>query len=175
MKKRSTLVIGGCRSGKSRYALELANQTADNNKIFMATSVPRDTEMKKRVTKHRAERGDSWQTEEIPVDIPRAMERLGKLSGVILVDCLTLWTSNLLAEGYEEEEIGQWITRLQTAVETARCPVILVSNEVGTGIVPENSLARQFRDMAGLVNQSLASSVTSVVWTVAGIPVTIKA
>jgi len=174
MKKQSTLVIGGCRSGKSSHALELANQTAVNNKVFMATSVPRDREMEKRVTKHRVERGDSWHTEEIPIDLPRAMERLGKLSGVILVDCLTLWTSNLLTEGYGEKDIGQWTARLQTAVENAHCPVILVSNEVGTGIVPENSLARQFRDMAGLVNQSLAASVTSVVWTVAGIPVTIK-
>lgn len=178
-KARITLVIGGCRSGKSRFALEAANQikadqTRGDQKIFLATSVPRDLEMDKRVAAHRAERGEDWQTIEEPIMIHDTIESASKTADVILVDCLTLWTSNLLFAEYDEPRIMEATTLLVAALEKSFCPVFLVSNEVGYGIVPENSLARQFRDIAGLVNQKIAAMADRVVLTVAGIDIPIK-
>ncbi|MEA1969724.1 MAG: bifunctional adenosylcobinamide kinase/adenosylcobinamide-phosphate guanylyltransferase [Thermodesulfobacteriota bacterium] len=174
MKNKTTLIIGGCRSGKSSHALEIANHITGSKKIFIATSVPTDHEMEKRVTKHKTERGESWQTAEVPVKISEKIEKLSKQADVILVDCLTLWVSNLLFNNFKEDEIFQRVEVLRKSLENSACPVILVSNEVGAGIVPENKLARQFRDIAGFVNQKIAATVDSVIWTVAGIPVTIK-
>lgn len=171
---RSTLVMGGCRSGKSRYALDAANQTAKDNKIYLATSVPSDPEMDDRVARHQAERGADWQTIEEPVDIHTSIAGAGPDTRVILVDCLTLWTSNLLFQGRDEAGVMESVDRLEEALADCPCPVFLVSNEVGYGIVPENSLARQFRDMAGLVNQRVATAVDRVILTVAGIDVQIK-
>lgn len=174
MENKTTLIIGGCRSGKSRHALDMANQMPGAKKIFIATSVPSDPEMEKRVMKHKLDRGDLWETAEVPIDIAAAVNRLSKEADVLLVDCLTLWVSNLLAKGHGEEDIFQACNELIHGLETAVCPVILVSNEVGSGIVPENEIARQFRDITGFVNQQIAAFVTSVVWSVAGIPVVIK-
>lgn len=174
MNNDTMLVIGGCRSGKSSYALELANQIPGNRKIFIATSVPTDREMENRVKKHVMERGELWITEEVPVSVPEKIALLSKDADVILVDCLTLWVSNLLFEGIEESALYQRTEELQHALRMALCPVFLVSNEVGTGIVPENQLARKFRDMAGFVNQKVAGEVARVTWMVAGIPVDIK-
>jgi adenosylcobinamide kinase/adenosylcobinamide-phosphate guanylyltransferase len=177
-------VIGGCRSGKSRFALNAANQMTGNQvkaapsgkvrKIFLATSVPRDPEMDKRVAAHQAERGEDWQTIEEPIMIHKTIERASKTADVILVDCLTLWTSNLLFAEYDEPRIMEATAFLAGALAKSCCPVFLVSNEVGYGIVPENSLARQFRDMAGLVNQKIAAMADQVILTVAGIEVPIK-
>ena len=171
---KTTLVIGGCRSGKSRYALDAANGLAKENKIYLATSVPTDAEMEDRVRRHRAERGPDWKTLEEPIEIHDAILSASESAAVVLVDCLTLWTSNLLFGGADEAGIMLAVDRLNRALEQAECPVILVSNEVGYGIVPENDLARQFRDMAGLVNQRVAAAVDRVVLTVAGIDVLIK-
>ncbi len=183
-KARITLVIGGCRSGKSRFALDAADQIIGNQvkadpagggrKIFLATSVPMDPEMDKRVAAHQAERGEDWQTIEEPVMIHEIIERASKTADVILVDCLTLWISNLLFAEYDEPRIMEATTLLAAALEKSCCPVFLVSNEVGYGIVPDNSLARQFRDTAGLVNQEIAAMADQVILTVAGIDVPIK-
>jgi adenosylcobinamide kinase/adenosylcobinamide-phosphate guanylyltransferase len=173
-KARITLVIGGCRSGKSSFALDAANQIQGDQKIFLATSVPRDPEMDKRVAKHLAERGDDWQTIEEPMLIHDTIEHASKTADVILVDCLTLWISNLLFAEYDEHRIMDAVGLLIAALEKSCCPVFLVSNEVGYGIVPENSLARQFRDYAGLVNQKIAAMADGVTLTVAGIDVPIK-
>ena len=169
-----TLVIGGCRSGKSRYALDAADQVKGGRKVFLATSVPRDPEMDKRVAAHQAERGQDWQTIEEPVMIHKSIEKASKTADVILVDCLTLWTSNLMFAEYEEAGIMNALDLLITALEQCSCPVFLVTNEVGYGIVPDNELARQFRDMAGLVNQKIAAMADRVILTVAGIDVLIK-
>jgi len=169
-----TLVIGGCRSGKSRYALDAADQVKGGRKVFLATSVPRDPEMDKRVAAHQAERGQDWQTIEEPVMIHKSIEKASKTADVILVDCLTLWTSNLMFAEYEEAAIMNALDLLITALEQCSCPVFLVTNEVGYGIVPDNELARQFRDMAGLVNQKIAAMADRVILTVAGIDVLIK-
>jgi len=167
------LVLGGCRSGKSGHALELA-QPIGPRRIFVATCVPHDAEMRERVTRHRHERGADWNTLEVPIDVADTIREHSPSAEVILVDCLTLWLSNLLEENQDVERIRARIDDLAEAVKAASCAVILVSNEVGAGIVPENRLARLYRDLAGWTNQAMAAACDRVVWTVAGIPVTIK-
>jgi len=172
--KGSIFIIGGCRSGKSSHALELAGQSQVNKKLFIATCVPNDKEMEKRVERHKRERSRQWETLETPVGIPDAITDNSPTCDVILVDCLTLWISNLFFEKKEMDEISDHVQRLTHSIKTAKCPVIIVSNEVGTGIVPENSLARHFRDVVGFANQNVAKSCDRVIWMVAGIPVQIK-
>ncbi len=169
-----TLVIGGCRSGKSRYALDMANRISGGRKLFIATSVPTDSEMEERVRIHRKDRGKYWITAEIPVDIPQKIKEASKSSNVILVDCLTLWVSNLLFNGFTHDAVTDITDELANALKQSSCPVILVSNEVGAGIVPENRLARLFRDTAGFVNQKAAAAADHVFLMAAGIPVKIK-
>jgi adenosylcobinamide kinase/adenosylcobinamide-phosphate guanylyltransferase len=167
-------VIGGCRSGKSAYALQTAEKVPAELKIFIATCVPQDDEMKRRIARHKKDRSQDWVTVEAPLDLPEAVLRNSSKADIILVDCLTLWVSNLLMENGDENKIEDTISRLMDALEKAACPIVLVSNEVGTGIVPENKLARQYRDIIGLVNQAVARTASKVIWMVAGIPVTIK-
>ena len=184
MSKTTTLVVGGCKSGKSSYALNLANEISEgialvdksstNRKVFVATSVPSDSEMEERVLAHKNERGENWLTIEEPILLSETIEEYSSKADVILIDCMTLWISNLLYKNYGKEKILVCIKELANSVKKAECPVILVSNEVGAGIVPENKLARVFRDIAGIANQELAKAVLNVVWTVAGIPVKIK-
>ena len=169
----SIFVLGGCRSGKSSYALELANQVP-GKKVFIATCVPHDDEMQQRVIRHQQERGLNWRAEEVPVNLSEAIPQLSSEADVLLVDCLTLWVSNLLSKTQEEEELFAHVHSLLESIQKCPVQIVLVSNEVGTGIVPENALARIFRDTVGMVNQKVASCVDKVIWTVAGIPVTIK-
>jgi adenosylcobinamide kinase/adenosylcobinamide-phosphate guanylyltransferase len=132
--------------------------------------------MRRRVARHQQDRGKSWNTLEVPIDLPGAITRNGSRADVLLVDCLTLWMSNLLTKTPKISEDGliESVDNLTRNLQTAICPVILVSNEVGTGIVPENQLARQFRDLMGLTNQRVAACADRVIWMVAGIPVKIK-
>ncbi len=179
MKKNITFVIGGCRSGKSSFALNQANLIHANSntqkpKIFLATSVPSDSEMEKRITKHQIERGKSWQTIEEPVKIHEIIDQYSKKASVILVDCLTLWVSNLMSISFDSTQIDNAVKDLKLSIKSCSCPLFLVSNEVGTGIVPENKIARQFRDLSGFVNQSMAKTADKVVMTIAGIDVQIK-
>ena len=172
--KEIVFVIGGCRSGKSSYAMQAAEKVPAEQKIFIATCVPQDDEMKRRVARHQKERSQNWVTVEAPLDLPEAILQNSRRGDVILVDCLTLWVSNLLIETGDEKKIEDTIPQLIEALQKATCPIVLVSNEVGTGIVPENQLARQFRDITGWVNQAVARCANKVVWMVAGIPVTVK-
>lgn len=172
--KKITLIIGGCKSGKSRQALEAANQHAGVKKIFIATAVPFDDEMKKRIGRHRHDRGGDWATVEAPVDLPGAIKSNSDEGCLIVVDCLTLWINNLLMETNAEAIIDSKVSELIETLENIDSPIYLVSNEVGAGIVPENPLARQFRDLAGSLNQLVASMADQVVWMAAGIAVTIK-
>jgi adenosylcobinamide kinase/adenosylcobinamide-phosphate guanylyltransferase len=171
--EQKILVIGGCRSGKSTHALCQAERIGER-RLFVATCVPKDDEMKARVSKHRKDRDESWNTLEIPVDIPEAITQYGPSTDVMLVDCLTLWLNNLLMETQNVDVIQERIHDLARSIETAECSVVLVSNEVGSGIVPENPMARLYRDLAGWTHQAVAEVCSKVVWTVAGIPVTIK-
>jgi adenosylcobinamide kinase/adenosylcobinamide-phosphate guanylyltransferase len=167
-------VLGGCRSGKSSYALEAAHKLSGDNKIFIATCIPHDDEMKQRVTRHRQERSQAWKTIEAPLLLPEAIIENSRRADALIVDCLTLWISNLLMDSADSEKIELQIPRLTDAITKSDCPIVLVSNEVGQGIVPENNLARQFRDLVGYVNQAVAGCADEVIWTVAGIPVKIK-
>jgi adenosylcobinamide kinase/adenosylcobinamide-phosphate guanylyltransferase len=172
--KEVVFIIGGCRSGKSRQALEMADGYPGDKKMFIATCIPRDEEMKQRVSRHRAERGQIWQTVEAPIHLPQAIAECSRQADALLVDCLTLWISNLLLVKSDDENIHERIQDLIRALDSAVCPVVVVSNEVGTGIVPENKLSRRFRDLVGSTNQAVAGCADRVAWTVAGIPVWIK-
>ncbi|MBI5593815.1 MAG: bifunctional adenosylcobinamide kinase/adenosylcobinamide-phosphate guanylyltransferase [Deltaproteobacteria bacterium] len=173
------LVIGGCRSGKSGHALQLADGIGNARKIFLATCIPQDDEMHQRVTRHQAERGAGWTAVETPLFLSEAIRDIGPNADVLLVDCLTLWVSNLMMEHADDPDASKELLAAQTrllieSLRAAACPVILVTNEVGAGIVPDNPLARRYRDAVGLVNQRIAACVDQVIWMVAGIPVKIK-
>ena len=172
--KETVLIIGGCRSGKSSHALALAEQTSAERKIFIATCVPRDVEMKQRVANHQRERDLSWKILETPVGVADAIRVHSLQSDVILVDCLTLWVSNLLMQEKNMDDIREYLQELLESLQSAPCPVFLVSNEVGAGIVPQNKLSRLFRDAVGMVNQNIAENADRVIWMVAGIPVPVK-
>jgi adenosylcobinamide kinase/adenosylcobinamide-phosphate guanylyltransferase len=174
LKKKITFVIGGCRSGKSSFALDQANKVAKKDKYFIATSQPLDPEMEKRVEKHQKERGKDWQTIEEPILIHEIVNEYSGRADVILIDCLTLWLSNLLYHSYDTDGVLEILSQFEKALLSCRCPVFLVSNEVGQGIVPENKLAREFRDLAGMIHQRMAKISDRVVMTVAGIDVEIK-
>jgi adenosylcobinamide kinase/adenosylcobinamide-phosphate guanylyltransferase len=123
---------------------------------------------------HKKQRSRAWTTLEVPVRLPEEISKNSQKENVILVDCLTLWLSNLILEHNDHETIDGHIRKLTQSLENAQCPIILVSNEVGTGIVPENRLARRFRDAAGFTNQKVAACADNVIWMVAGIPVGVK-
>jgi adenosylcobinamide kinase / adenosylcobinamide-phosphate guanylyltransferase len=164
-----TLVLGGARSGKSRHAESLI-AALPPPWIYLATAAAGDAEMAERITLHRARRGKDWQTIEAPHDLAAALTGAAS-NAPLLVDCLTLWLSNLmLAEADVEAETAH----LETALASRRAPVILVSNEVGAGIVPDNALARRFRDLQGRLNQRMAARADRVVLMVAGLPLVVK-
>jgi adenosylcobinamide kinase/adenosylcobinamide-phosphate guanylyltransferase len=130
--------------------------------------------MESRVLHHKKQRSRAWSTLEVPVRLPEAIRQNSRKENVILVDCLTLWITNLLLENNDQANIDGHIRKLIQSLEKAECPIILVSNEVGTGIVPENKLARIFTDIAGFTNQKVAACANKVIWMVAGIPVGVK-
>ncbi len=171
--KPITFVLGGCRSGKSSHALEMANRIP-GKRVFVATCVPQDAEMDERVRRHQAQRGRHWVTVEAPIFLSEEIQKQSHIAKVVLVDCLTLWISNLLIDGVEADRIDQHIDSLVAALQGSACPVILVSNEVGMGIVPENPLARRYRDQVGIVNQRVAECADQVIMTVAGLTMVIK-
>ena len=170
MPPRLTLILGGARSGKSREAEALATASLPPWR-YVATAEALDAEMAERIALHRQRRGDGWETHEAPLDLAGAVAALASEPGPILVDCLTLWLSNLMLGGHDLETA---ISRFEAALDRARSPVVLVSNEVGLGIVPENALARRFRDEAGRLNQRLAARADRVFLMVAGIKIEVK-
>jgi adenosylcobinamide kinase/adenosylcobinamide-phosphate guanylyltransferase len=166
---RITLVLGGARSGKSRYAEALVRDAGGG--IYLATAQALDDEMAARIARHRAERGNAWTTIEEPLELAAALERSAQAGRPILVDCLTLWLSNLMGT---ERAVERETARLITVLKTLPVPVVLVSNEVGLGIVPDNALARAFRDEAGRLNQAVAAAAGRVVLLAAGLPLVLK-
>lgn len=168
------LVIGGCRSGKSSHALALGEKLVGRRNLFVATCQPYDDEMTDRIKRHQKERGKHWQTIETPLEPEVVITDQGPGADVILIDCLTLWVSNLMMTYKDDTQILEAFYRLHHAIATPPCPIILVANEVGLGIVPENAMARRFRDLAGWCNQKMASVCNDVIWMVAGIAVPIK-
>jgi adenosylcobinamide kinase/adenosylcobinamide-phosphate guanylyltransferase len=171
---RVALILGGTRSGKSRYALSLAARFPAP-RLFVATCEPGDEEMCARIEEHRQERGPQWETRETPLKLAETLAGDRDGYGVVLVDCLTMWLTNLmLREPDNPAGLQQGLDDLLQTLAARRRPTILVSNEVGWGIVPENPLAREFRDQAGRLNQRVAQIADLVVLVVAGIPLLLK-
>ncbi len=165
-----TLILGGARSGKSSLAEHLVE--AAGGGIYLATAEAHDAEMSERILLHRERRGELWHTLEEPLDLAGALREGNKLGkGPVLVDCLTLWLSNLMAA---QKDIAQETDALISTLNEIDAPVIMVSNEVGLGIVPDNALARSFRDEAGRLNQQLAGVADRVVFVAAGLPLQLK-
>jgi len=167
-------VLGGCRSGKSNYALTYANEHWQSPKCFIATSEPLDQEMQSRITNHQKERGQDWHTIECPIKIYETILNESHKFNVMLLDCITLWVSNLMCQDLNEIAIKKQIALLLEALKNTACPIMIVSNEVGLGIVPDNAMARLYRDLVGFANQQITTISEQVVFMVAGIPMTIK-
>ncbi len=165
---RITLVLGGARSGKSRHAESLV-ASFPSPWLYVATAEPHDDEMAARIATHRARRGADWRTVEAPRDLVGAL--VAPSAGAVLVDCLTLWLSNLMLA---DLDIAAETARLEAALARATVPIVLVSNEVGFGIVPDNALARRFLDAQGRLNQQIAARADRVVLVVAGLPLVVK-
>lgn len=164
-----TLVIGGARSGKSTFAEGLIRQTSRPRR-YIATSEAWDAEMRDRISRHQRDRGENWTTVEAPLDLAAALAAADAREAV-LIDCATLWlTNHLLADHDLQAEVDH----LLAALAACLAPVVIVSNEVGWGIVPENALARRFRDEQGRLNQRLAGDAWLVVTVIAGLPLTLK-
>lgn len=170
MKKKIIFITGGARSGKSSFAIAEASK-AKGKKAYIATAEALDDEMKERIERHRKQRGNEWDTYEVPLRISEVIKKTEKDYKVIVIDCLTLWLSNLLHSGKDREREIKSFCR---SLSTIHCSLYIVSNEVGMGIVPENEMARKFRDIAGVLNQKVAGIADEVYMAVAGIPVKIK-
>jgi adenosylcobinamide kinase/adenosylcobinamide-phosphate guanylyltransferase len=169
-----TLITGGARSGKSSFALSLALKNC-SKRAFIATAVPFDQEMKERVSRHREERGDQFHTIEEPLELPRVLTVLPGDTEVGVVDCLTVWLGNLYHHFQgEEEKVQVQVDAFLDHLAQPVCDLILVTNEVGWGIVPENPLARSFRDMAGYLNRRVAAKAATVYLLCCGLPLTLK-
>jgi len=171
---QSLLVVGGCRSGKSSFA----QQVADNGfiaKTYLATMRrSSDLELKSRIDFHQQDRGNDWQTIEEPLDLDSVISSFKVEDGVLLIDCLTMWLTNLLLDGRLDSEIEQKMDELVVSIGNCQGALILVANEVGMGVVPTDSLARRFRDLAGLLNQRVAACCHQVVLVAAGLPLILK-
>jgi adenosylcobinamide kinase / adenosylcobinamide-phosphate guanylyltransferase len=165
-----TLVLGGARSGKSRYAERLVEGAAVAG-TYCATAEPGDAEMAARIVAHRARRGPFWRTVEEPLALGRVIFAEAACERPLLVDCLTLWLSNLMLA---ERPVGEEAGALFAALREAAGPVVLVANEVGMGLVPETRLGRRFRDLAGHLNQQVAAIADRVVFLAAGLPLVLK-
>jgi len=166
-------VTGGCRSGKSRYALHYANQHF-SEKLFMATCEALDEEMARRIENHKKVRGPEWQTIEEPVEIVSKINEYGADGKVILIDCLTLWLYNLLMRWDNDLRIMEETEKLIDSLKKSPTSSILVSNEVGMGIVPADPLSRRYRDLLGTMNQRIAEALDTVIFMVSGIPLFLK-
>lgn len=166
---KSLFVLGGARSGKSRHAQETAETIAAAEQsalVYIATAQALDGEMTDRIARHRADRDDRWRTLEAPLALPEALLAADAANTVLLVDCLTLWVSNLLLD---DAPIAARTDALVGAIGRLEARIIIVSNEVGLGIVPDNALARRFRDAAGSLHQRIAAEVDSVDMVMAGL------
>ncbi len=167
-----TLILGGARSGKSSFALRLAKKY--KKVAFVATCEGLDKEMRERIKKHKVSRPKDWTTFEKNKDIASALDNMKNDFDCIIIDCLTLWVSNLLLSKNKEEKIVQQAIAILARLKKKKARTIIVSNEVGLGLVPANSLGRKFRDIAGRVNQLAAGEADEVFFTVSGIPTKVK-
>ena len=165
------LVLGGARSGKSSWAESVVSRFPPPY-VYVATAQALDEEMSLRIRLHRERRKDLWETIESPVELSSVLEKLSDSNKPVLVDCITLWLSNMLCSEATEPEAA--VDRLCNTLGSIDYPLVIVSNETGGGIVPENPLARRFRDLSGFTNQKLAAVCASVFLIVAGLPMRLK-
>jgi adenosylcobinamide kinase / adenosylcobinamide-phosphate guanylyltransferase len=163
------LITGGARSGKSRRA-EARACAFPGQPVYIATAEALDAEMAARIARHRARRGNGWIEREVPLELAQTLIETDG-GGARLIDCLTLWLSNVL---HSKRDWMDEVARLAAALTSQRSPVVLVTNEVGLGIVPDNALAREFRDAAGHMNQTIAGAANEVEFVVAGLPMKLK-
>ena len=167
---RSALILGGARSGKSAYAQVLA-EACSPERLYLATGAPGDEEMAARIARHQADRGAGWKTLEEPLEVASALLTHAQAGRVVVVDCLTLWLSNLMQAGRDP---GDAVTALVEAMGALAGPVVLVSNEVGMGLVPDHKLGREFRDWQGRVNREIGAACDAVIFVAAGLPLQLK-
>jgi len=167
---RSLLVLGGARSGKSAYAQRLA-EACGPERLYLATATAGDEEMAARIARHRADRGKGWTTLEEPLEVARALAVEARPGRVIVVDCLTLWLSNLLLAG---RDLAPAVAALAHAVDALAGPAILVTNEVGMGLVPDHRIGRDFRDWQGRANREIGAACDAVIFVAAGLPLQLK-
>lgn len=167
---RSLFVLGGARSGKSAYALKVA-EAYGSERLYLATAAPGDEEMAARIARHQADRGRGWMTLEEPLDVARALGAEARPGRAIVVDCLTLWLTNLMLAGRDPAPA---VAGLADAIAALAGPAILISNEVGMGIVPDHKLGREFRDWQGRTNQEIARACDAAILVAAGFPLQLK-
>ena len=172
MMNKITLILGGARSGKSTYALSLAKK--QNKVAFIATCQGLDKEMEQRIKLHKEARPKHWQTFEEPKELEALLGKIGNTFDCIIIDCLTLLVSNLILSGDKERDIFNKFTAILVQLEKKKAKVIIVSNEVGLGVVPVSKLGRDFRDITGRLNQLVVSYADEVFFIVAGLPLKIK-
>ena len=168
------LVLGGCRSGKSSHAEQWASGNFQR-KTYVATLVRQgDEEMDRRIDLHRESRGNGWLLVEEPIDLVAVLIQSREQEEVVLIDCLTMWITNLMMADFTDQQIENEILRLKETIGAANHGIVLVANEVGLGLVPERAIGRRFRDLAGWCNQQLAEVCDQVVFVAAGLPLTLK-
>jgi len=165
-------VLGGAASGKSEAALAMAGNVGP--KAFVATGQPLDDEMAERIRRHQASRQADWRTEEVPLDLAGWFDKQGRTYRTILVDCLTLWLSNLQGRSVPESQVPALVSELLRAIRAVKARVVVVSNELGLGLVPTETSSRRFRDLAGSVNQQVAKEADEVYFIVSGMPLRLK-
>jgi adenosylcobinamide kinase/adenosylcobinamide-phosphate guanylyltransferase len=170
MTKERILVLGGARSGKSRMAEQIV-EASGLARFYLATAKAGDEEMQQRIAEHRARRGTGWQTLETPLDLETALAEMARPDRAVLVDCLTLWLSNIFLN---EGDVGERIAALAVTLRELPGLIVVVSNEVGMGLVPDNALGRSFRDAQGQLNQSVARICQTVIFVAAGLPLALK-
>lgn len=166
-------ILGGARSGKSRFALELAKKHSKSI-LFVATAIAFDKEMRKKIKEHRRNRPYHWKTAEIHKNLPSFLKKVPKKIGLVIIDCVTIYMSNLLLEDKSNVYIEKEISSILRVIKKSGLDCLIVSNEVGMGIVPENPLARRFRDLAGKINQLIAKASNESYFMVSGLPFKLK-
>ncbi len=171
---RVTLITGGARSGKSKHALTLASTYAGARRAFIATAEARDAEMRERIARHRSARSSEFLTIEEPRDLSHALSALHGRADIVVLDCLTLWIANLMEAGAADEPILSAAEALAGSLARAPFDTVVVTDEVGAGVVPDNAVARRFRDLLGWTNQRIAATAEQVVMMVAGLAITLK-
>jgi adenosylcobinamide kinase / adenosylcobinamide-phosphate guanylyltransferase len=171
---RLTLITGGVRSGKSSHAIALATAHPGKRRFFVATAEARDDEMTDRIARHREARSSAFETVEEPLYLGEALQKIGGRADIVVLDCLTLWVANLMDRGLDDDTIGAAAEALAQSLRLLPFEAIVVTDEVGWGIVPENPAARRFRDLLGWTNQRIAQVADSVLLMAAGYPLRVK-